>query len=76
MNGESSRDEAAMRERLNLIDREVATLTEKLEEIAARVEETEELKTEIRGLKIFLGREFPDFKTEFPEIIKKIVKES
>lgn len=75
MNGEPIRKEPAIRERLNLLDREMATLAERIDEISAMLKEIEELKTEVRGLKIFLAREFPDFKTGFPEIIKKIVKE-
>jgi len=68
------KEERIVKERINLLDKELATLTEKLEELSASLEEIEDLKLEIKGLKLFLGRTYPDFKSKFPEIMKKIYK--
>lgn len=61
-----------MKEKSTLIERELETLTHKVERILAAQKEIEELKLEIRGLKVFLGRISPEFKSQFPEIMKKI----
>jgi hypothetical protein len=45
-----------------------------LEEISDSLKEIEDLKLEIKGLKVFLGRAYPEFKSKFPEIMKKIYK--
>ncbi len=50
--------ESASEERLNLLEKELDGLTEKLDELD--------------GLKLFLGRVHPEFKKQFPEIIKKL----
>ena len=68
------KEERASKERINLLEKELATLTEKLEETSASLKEMEDLKLEIKGLKLFLGRTYPEFKSKFPEIMKKIYK--
>ncbi len=68
------KEERASKERINLLEKELATLTEKLEETSASLKEIEDLKLEIKGLKLFLGRTYPEFKSKFPEIMKKIYK--
>ena len=68
------KEERASKERINLLEKELATLTDKLEETSASLKEMEDLKLEIKGLKLFLGRTYPEFKSKFPEIMKKIYK--
>lgn len=68
------KEERASKERINLLEKELATLTEKLEETSASLKEIEDLKLDIKGLKLFLGRTYPEFKSKFPEIMKKIYK--
>jgi len=68
------KEERASKESINLLEKELATLTEKLEETSASLKEIEDLKLEIKGLKLFLGRTYPEFKSKFPEIMKKIYK--
>jgi hypothetical protein len=68
------KEERASKERINLLEKELATLTEKLEETSASLKEMDDLKLEIKGLKLFLGRVYPEFKSKFPEIMKKIYK--
>ena len=69
------KEERASKERINLLEKELATLTEKLEETSDSLKEIEDLKLEIKGLKLFLGRTYPEFKSKFPEIMKKIYKQ-
>ena len=69
------KEERALRERINLLEKELIILTEKVEETSAFLKEIEDLKLEIKGLKLFLGRLYPEFKSKFPEIMKKIYKQ-
>jgi hypothetical protein len=69
------KEERALRERINLLEKELVILTEKLEETSAFLKEIEDLKLEIKGLKLFLGRVYTEFKSTFPEIMKKIYKQ-
>jgi hypothetical protein len=68
------KEEKLVKEMINLLDKELATLTEKLEELSASLQEIQDMKLELKGLKLFLGRTYPDFKSKFPEIMKKIYK--
>jgi hypothetical protein len=70
----TDRREIVLEEKINLIEKEVGTLTRKVEELTACLREFEDLKFEISGLKLFLGREYPRFKSEFPGIIQKVSK--
>ncbi len=66
------KDIIILQERLTLVEQELKTLTEKVDGLAKAAAEAEYLKEEIRALKVFIGRVHPDFKSQFPEIIKKI----
>lgn len=66
------KEEKYFQEKVALIEKELATLTERVEGINSALKETEDLKLEIKGLKLFLGRVHPEFKGQFPEIVKKI----
>jgi len=66
------KEERALGERISLLEKELVILTEKLEETSASLKEIEDLKLEIKGLKLFLGRVYPEFKSKFPELMKKI----
>ncbi len=68
------KEERVLRERINLLEKELVTLTEKLEEINIVLKDIEDLKFELKGLKLFLGRAHPEFKAKFPEIMKKVFK--
>ena len=68
------KEERLLKEKLDLIEKELITLTEKIEEMSATLKELEDLKLEIKGLKVFLGREHPEFKGKFPGIMQKIYK--
>ncbi len=66
------KDIIILQERLNLAEQELKTLTEKIDKIEACLKEMDDLKLEMKGLKIFLGRIHPDFKSQMPDIIKKL----
>ncbi len=70
------KEEIILEKRIKLFERELLTLTEKLEVINAALKEIEDLKQEIKGLKVFIGRTYPDFKNKFPEIMQKVFKKS
>jgi prefoldin subunit 5 len=70
------KEEIILKERINLIEKELSTLTEKIEAINTALKELEDLKQNIKGLKLFIGRVHPEFKNKFPEIMQKIFKKS
>ena len=61
-------------DKIRLLEKEMATLTEQLESMTKQFEDVKDLKNEIKGLKLFLGRVYPEFKTWFPEIMQKVYK--
>lgn len=66
--------ETTPQDKIRLLDKELATLTEKIESMGKKLEEVKDLQHEIKGLKLFLGRVYPEFKTWFPEIMQKVYK--
>jgi hypothetical protein len=64
--------EKTIEEKLRLLERELSTVAEALDKTNMSLREIEDLKTELKAFKIFLGRHFPEFKKEFPEILKKV----
>lgn len=68
------KEEIIMKEKMKLIEKEMGTLTDKLEKLSKDLKEIEDLKCDLKGLKLFLGRIHPDFKTKFPEIMQKVYK--
>jgi len=68
------KEESISQEGFNLIQKELITLTEKLDKMSISLKDMEDLKLEIKGLKVFLGRVHPDFSKQFYEIMKKVIK--
>ncbi len=66
------KDIIALQERLTLMEQEIKTLTDKITKLERGLKEVEDLKSEIKGLKVFIGRVHPDFKSQFPDILKKV----
>lgn len=73
---EKLKEEIILKEKINLLEKELVTLTERIEVISTAMKEIEDLKLELKGLKLFLGRTYPEFKSKFPEIMQKIFKKS
>jgi predicted nucleic acid-binding Zn-ribbon protein len=65
------KEEIILKERISLLEKEISTLTEKAEGLEKAIKDMDSLRIEIKAIKIFLGRLHPDFKKEFPEILKK-----
>ena len=72
--GNDLKQETVVKDRSKLLEKELATLTDQIESINKKLEEVKELRDEIKGLKLFLGRVYPEFKTWFPEIMLKVYK--
>jgi hypothetical protein len=66
------KEEIALKEKIKLLEQELVTLVDKLTEMEGRFSDIEDLKDEIKAIKLFLGREYPDFKSTFPELLKKV----
>ncbi len=66
------KDLLALKEQLALIEKEIKSLAEKLDQIDKKLSLIEDLDLEIKAIKLFLKRNFPDFTREYPEIFKKI----
>ncbi len=37
-----------------------------------QIHDLDDLKDEMKAIKLFLGREYPDFKSKFPGLLKKV----
>jgi len=70
------KEEMILKEKINLLEKELVTLTEKVDTISKSLKDIEDLKNEIKGLKLFLGRVHPELKSELPELMKKLFKKS
>lgn len=66
------KDMRALDDKIKLLEKELATLTERFDRLNASMGEVEELKVEVRALKLFAGRKHPEFKTEVQELVKKL----
>jgi hypothetical protein len=66
------KDIIALKEKLSLVEQELKTLTDKVTKLQGNLKEIDDLKSEIKGLKVFLGRVHPEFKSQFPDILKKL----
>jgi hypothetical protein len=68
------KEEIQLKEKIKLLEQELITLTEKIDASQKAIRDIADLQKDIQGLKLFLGRAYPDFKTKYPEIIRKIYK--
>jgi len=70
------KEHIVLEEKVKLLERELVSLTEKIDSINTSLKEIEDLKKAMKGLKLYLSRVHADFKSEFPEIMKKVSKKS
>lgn len=70
------KEETALKEKIKLLDREMITLTDKLDALSKTLKDMEDIKKEIKAIKLFLGRVHPELKSELPEITKKLFRKS
>ena len=60
----------------HILEQELITITDKLEELRNITKDIQDLKLELRGLKLFLGKVHPEFNKQFPVIMKKFIKKA
>ncbi len=66
------KEEKSLKEKMALLEKELATVTDKLDKTSAALKELEDIKLELKGLKLFMGRAHPEFKTQFLEAMRKL----
>ncbi len=66
------KDEKSLTDKIALLEKELVTVTEKLDVTNAMLKDLQDIKLELKGIKLFLGRVHPEFKSNFPEIVRKI----
>lgn len=60
-------------ERLNIQEKALQSLADKLEKKESDLDaEMQDIREELKALKLFLSRTMPVFKTQYPEIRKKL----
>lgn len=69
------REEKIFEEKLKLLEQEISTIADSLGERSRFKTEIDDLKTEFKALKVFLGRHYPEFKKDYAEILKKLQKD-
>ena len=71
MNGKKSTNGAG--ERLRIQEKALANLADALKKQEAEfTEEIQDIQAELKALKVFLTRNSPEFKKQFPEIQRKV----
>ena len=66
------KEEIINKDAIELQQKEIATLTEKISECEKSLKKMEDMESELKALKLFLGRHYPEFKKEYPELIEKV----
>jgi len=66
------KDELILKDRIALLEKELSMAAQKIDELKKTLEELNDIKTEIKALKLYLGRVHPEFKNEFPLIVQKL----
>ncbi|MDI1471694.1 MAG: hypothetical protein QMD43_00980 [Thermodesulfovibrio sp.] len=64
----------SLKEQIALIEAEIKVLSDKVTEINKQMDKLNDVALEIKAIKLFLKRAFPDFSKEYPEILKKLSK--
>ncbi len=65
-------DDKSLKDKIALLEKELVTVTERLDAANSKLKDVEDIRFELKGLKLFMGRVHPDFKSDFPEIVRKI----
>ncbi|VAX29361.1 hypothetical protein MNBD_NITROSPIRAE02-316 [hydrothermal vent metagenome] len=66
------KEERELSEKINLLEKEIQTLVSEIQRLDTVASEVEDLKLELKGIKIFLGRKHADLKDQLPEIVRKL----
>ena len=69
----TTKDAEGTAERLKIQEKALSNLADSLKERDAEVSERiEDIQVELKALKLFLSRNIPEFKKQFPEIQRKL----
>lgn len=68
------KEEIALKEKIRLLEKELDTLADTVATITKNLKEIDDLRNEIKGLKLFFSRVHPEFKSKYPEIMQKVYK--
>lgn len=66
------KEEIILKENLKLIEKEIETIAERLGRLEKEIEDLNDMRREIKAIKLYLSKKDPEFKKEYPEIIKKL----
>jgi prefoldin subunit 5 len=66
------KEERELSEKINLLKKEIQTLVSEIQRLDAALSAVEDVKLELKGIKLFLGRKHPDLKDQLPEIVRKL----
>ncbi|HEC97827.1 MAG TPA: hypothetical protein ENI58_06695 [Nitrospirae bacterium] len=66
------KEERELSEKINLLEKEIQTLVSEIQRLDAALSAVEDVKLELKGIKLFLGRKHPDLKDQLPEIVRKL----
>lgn len=71
------KEEIAIKEKLKLTEQELNTVVDKLQELESKIADLAEANSEIKAIKMYLARVYPDFKKEFADVCRKLnIKET
>lgn len=68
------KEEKIVNDRLKLIEKELSTLSDAIDRLEAGIASLEDVKDEIKALKVCMGRLQPKFKDEFLSAMKKVTE--
>jgi len=66
------KEERELSEKIILLEKEMETLALEIQRLDAAVSEVKDIKLELKGIKVFLGRQHPELKDQLPEIVRKL----
>ncbi len=66
------KEEIILKENIKLLEKEIDTITDRLQKLERALSYLKDLDTEIRAIKLYLTKKYPDFKEQYPEIVKKV----
>ncbi|NOY39503.1 MAG: hypothetical protein GXO95_04595 [Nitrospirae bacterium] len=66
------KEERELSEKINLLEKEIQTLVSEIQRLDTVAAEVADVKLELKGIKLFLGRKHPDLKDQLPEIVRKL----
>jgi hypothetical protein len=62
----------SLKEKMALLEKELATVSNELDKTRAGLKDLEDIKLELKGLNLFMGRVHPQFKAQFLGVMRNI----